>query len=80
VDILKSKSHPVLLTGPSGTGKSIQLLKIDISPLILTSTTSHSQLQSSVESKLDKIRKNLLGPGSGKINIIAIDDTNMPAE
>ena len=48
--------------------------------MILTSTTSHSQIQSSVESKLDKIRKNLLGPASGKINIIAIDDTNMPAE
>lgn len=48
--------------------------------MILTSTTSHSQLQSSVESKLDKIRKNLLGSVNGKVNIVAIDDTNMPAE
>lgn len=45
IDLLRENIKPILITGPSGTGKSIQLLKIDQAPLILTSTTSHHQLQ-----------------------------------
>ena len=51
---------PVIITGPSGTGKSIQLSRVTHAPLMLTSTTSHMILQLSVESKLEKIRKNML--------------------
>lgn len=76
---MKRNIKPILITGPSGTGKSIQLLKLDHSPLILTSTTSHYQLQLSVESRLDKIRKNILGSSNGSVSIVSIDDTNMPA-
>jgi dynein heavy chain, axonemal len=36
-------------------------------------------LQLSVESKLEKIRKNMLGAAPGTITVVAIDDTNMPA-
>ena len=67
------------MTGPSGTGKSIQLNRTTHSPLVLTSTTSHYQLQLSVESKLDKLKKNTLGAAKGTYCIVAIDDTNMPA-
>ncbi len=49
-------------------------------PLVLTSTTSHYQLQLSVESKLDKLRKNMLGAANGTFIVVAIDDTNMPAQ
>jgi transcriptional regulator with AAA-type ATPase domain len=52
VNMLARNLKPVLITGPSGTGKSIQLRRIDHAPLILTSTTSHFMIQMSIESKL----------------------------
>ena len=55
------------------------LEKYQLIPLVLTSTTSHYQLQLSVESKLDKLKKNTLGAAKGTFCIVAIDDTNMPA-
>ena len=72
--------RPVLVTGPSGTGKSIQLSKVNHAPLVLTSTTSHLILQMSVESKLEKIRKNIFGAAPGTITVVAVDDANMPAQ
>lgn len=80
ITLLSRKTKPILITGPSGTGKSIQLSRINHAPLVLTSTTSHYQLQLSVESKLDKLRKNMLGAVNGTFCIVAIDDTNMPAQ
>lgn len=80
IDVLSKNIKPILITGPSGTGKSIQLTRINHAPLVLTSTTSHYQLQLSVESKLDKIRKNMLGASNGTYCVVAIDDTNMPAQ
>jgi len=52
INQLSLNLKPILITGPSGTGKSIQLSRIDHAPLILTSTTSHFMIQLSVESKL----------------------------
>ena len=49
---LSLNCKPILITGPSGTGKSIQLARAAKAPLVLTSTTSHFQLQLSIESKL----------------------------
>lgn len=49
---LTQQLKPVIITGPSGTGKSIQLSRVNHAPLMLTSTTSHMILQLSVESKL----------------------------
>lgn len=80
INQLSKNLKPTLITGPSGTGKSIQLRRIDHAPLILTSTTSHYMIQMSIESKLEKIRKNILGAAPGTITIVAIDDTNMPAQ
>ncbi len=54
-------------------------MRVNHAPLMLTSTTSHLILQLSVEGKLEKIRKNILGAAPGTITIVAIDDTNMPA-
>jgi hypothetical protein len=34
----------------------------------------------SVESKLEKIRKNIFGAAPGTITVVAVDDTNMPAQ
>ena len=79
INLLSQNVKPILITGPSGTGKSIQLSRVNKTPLVLTSTTSHYQLQLSIESKLEKIRKNMLGAPAGSVCIVAIDDTNMPA-
>jgi dynein heavy chain len=35
-------------------------------------------LQLAIESKLEKIKKNLLGGKPGEVTVVAIDDTNMP--
>jgi len=37
-------------------------------------------MQLAVESKLEKIKKNMLGSAPGTITIVSIDDTNMPAQ
>ena len=80
INLLSQNVKPILITGPSGTGKSIQLSRINKAPLVMTSTTSHYQLQLSIEGNLGKIRKTLLGAPSGSVCVVAIDDTNMPAE
>ena len=48
IDQLTRKIQPVIITGSSGTGKSIQLSRVSHAPLMLTSTTSHLILQLSV--------------------------------
>jgi dynein heavy chain len=76
--MLYQHKNPIFITGTSGTGKSIHLNRLPCVPLMLTSTTSPYQLQLAIESKLEKIKKNLLGGKPGEICIVAIDDTNMP--
>jgi len=45
---------------------------------VVSAQTSASALQAFFEEKMEKIRKNLLGPPSGKQFIFLIDDLNMP--
>ena len=78
VDLLYQNQKPVFITGTSGTGKSIHLSRLPCVPLMLTSTTSPLMLQLAIESKLEKIKKNLLGGKVGEVMVVAIDDTNMP--
>lgn len=82
--------QPLLLIGPTGTGKSFLIqnfmmnrLKMDFyTPgfITFTTTTSANQTQELVISKLNKRRKNNYGPSKGKVAIIFIDDMNMPAK
>lgn len=82
-------SKPLLLIGPTGTGKSfyiqnylmsINLEKYTPGFITFTTTTSANQTQDLVLSKLVKRRKNVYGPTKGKQAIIFIDDMNMPAK
>ncbi|XP_046961667.1 dynein axonemal heavy chain 12 [Vanessa cardui] len=82
-------SKPLLLIGPTGTGKSFYvqnfLMSVDLEKftpgfITFTTTTSANQTQDLVLSKLVKRRKNNYGPTKGKQAIIFIDDMNMPAK
>ncbi|KAI5636077.1 dynein heavy chain and region d6 of dynein motor domain-containing protein [Phthorimaea operculella] len=82
--------QPMLLIGPTGTGKSFYVQnylmnKVDqekYTPgfITFTTTTSCNQTQELVLSKLVKRRKNNYGPTKGKKAVIFIDDMNMPAK
>ncbi|CAG5048847.1 unnamed protein product [Parnassius apollo] len=83
-------SQPLLLIGPTGTGKSfyvqnflmnnVDMEKYTPGLITFTTTTSANQTQELVISKLVKRRKNNYGPTKGKKAIIFIDDMNMPAK
>ena len=76
----------VLLGGNSGVGKTLMVQDfLDHAgegfmsqTKTFSAQTSARGLQSFFEEKLEKIRKNLLGPPSGKLFLFFIDDLNMP--
>jgi len=78
--------YNVLLGGNSGVGKTViaQEFLADAPERFTSATklfsaqTSAANLQAFLEEKLEKLRKNLLGPPSGKTIIFFIDDLNMP--
>nr|WAW84833.1 axonemal dynein heavy chain reconstructed 1 [Halisarca dujardinii] len=80
---------PILLVGPTGTGKSaitndflLKLPKERYIPINVgfSARTSANQTQDAVMSKLDRRRKGVYGPPFGKRCILFVDDLNMPAK
>ena len=84
---------PVFITGVTGTGKTVAVqnllnslvpLKEDggmgLVPIFMnySAQTRSDVAQSSIESKLEKKRKNLLGAPSGRKVVVFVDDINMP--
>ena len=82
------QDNGTFLTGVTGTGKTVIIesmiknLKAKDSHLNITinysAQTNAKQVQLTVESKLEKKRKGLLGGPGGKKVIIFVDDVNMP--
>ena len=84
-----SVGKPLLFTGNSGVGKSVIVADtirtlVDQGswaslPISFSAQTSALRTQETIESKLEKKKKTLLGPPPGKKMVMFVDDVNMPA-
>ena len=78
----------VLMTGPTGTGKTVNVNRhlqggfnpLKYVPICLTfsAQTSANQVQDLLDAKCEKRRKGIFGPSAGKKYILFVDDVNMP--
>lgn len=89
LDKLMNDGHNVLLMAETGVGKSVVVNSFLNEMVAKGSTVSYvmgysaqtkpSNLRDVLETKLEKKRKNLLGPPSSKKMFLFVDDLNMPA-
>mgnify|MGYP000067473068 CR=1 FL=1 len=84
--LLQNNKH-VLMSGPTGTGKTInasEMLSTELPkkyvPVVLTfsAQTSANQTQDIIDSKLEKRSRGVYGPTAGTRYILFVDDFNMP--
>lgn len=76
----------VMISGPSGGGKSTIILnalkeveeKVYTFSLTLSAQTSATQIQDTIETKMESKKKTLLGPPEGKTAAFLVDDVIMP--
>ena len=87
LELLVEHSKHCLITGPTGTGKTVNIaqklfhgMPKTYVPLQFTfsARTSANMTQDIIDSKTDKRRKGIFGPMVGKQFVIFIDDVNMP--
>lgn len=87
LDILVRNNKHVLATGPTGTGKTVNILghlsnglpeKYIPITISFSAQTKANQTQDLIDSKCEKRRKGVFGPSAGKQFIIFVDDVNMP--
>jgi len=84
--LVKHERH-VLAVGPTGTGKTLNIINKlmtgmpdNYGPVFVgfSAQTSANMTQDQIDAKIDKRRKGIYGPPSGKKYIIFVDDVNMP--
>ncbi|GAX77074.1 hypothetical protein CEUSTIGMA_g4520.t1 [Chlamydomonas eustigma] len=88
LDLAVENKYPLLLVGPTGTGKTVysQRYLLGLNPEFYTppnfvgfsAQTSANMTQQLIDAKLDKRRKGVYGPPLGKRAVIFVDDLNMP--
>jgi len=89
LDVLMNAGKNVLFMAETGVGKSVVINsflnemvaagKVTTYVVGYSAQTKPANLRDVLETKLEKKRKNLLGPPSGKKMFLFIDDLNMPA-
>jgi len=88
LEILRKQNYNILCTGPTGTGKTSIIMERILKggdsdkymPIIInfSARTNANQIQTLLDSKMEKRRKGIYGPPLGKKYVIFIDDLNMP--
>ncbi|KAG2482389.1 hypothetical protein HYH03_018685 [Edaphochlamys debaryana] len=81
-------AQPVLIVGPTGTGKSVLVQKYlyglspdtYVTPNVIgfSARTSANSTQHLIDAKLDRRRRGVFGPPVGKKAVVFVDDLNMP--
>ncbi|GLC47993.1 hypothetical protein PLESTB_000047400 [Pleodorina starrii] len=90
LDTALQNNQPLLMVGPTGTGKSTYinrhlvwgLPKDKWTPIFVTfsARTTANMAQDQVDGRLDKRRKGVYGPPMGRKAVLFVDDLNMPAK
>ncbi len=91
VRMLTHHSFPVLLLGPTGTGKTSTLSTFltsglpkdewETGQLVLSATATAGQVQQYIGGRVEKQRKGVYGPKvPGRRMMVMVDDMNMPAK
>eukprot|EP00798_Chlamydomonas_sp_ICE-L_P022533 gene22533-29660_t len=87
IDRLVACNKHVLCVGDTGTGKTLNVVNKlmyemppEVIPVFMTfsARTSANQTMDIIDAKMDKRRKGVFGPPSGKKYVIFVDDLNMP--
>lgn len=83
-------NKPILIIGPTGTGKSfytqnilmnqLDSEKFDSAFITFTVMITANQTQDLVISKLNKLKRGVFGPPNNKTCVIFVDDLNMPVK
>ena len=86
--------YPVFFTGLTGTGKTVIVQDylnrasasdyeggVQVSPIVLnfSARTPSKGSQLTIEEKMERKKKDLLGPPANKLAVVFVDDVNMPA-
>ena len=87
LELLLGGNKPLFFTGETGVGKSVviqntlnKLAEKDLVPINInfSAQTDSKRTQDSIQDKLEKISRKVLGAVAGKRNAIFVDDINMP--
>lgn len=86
-ELLLNANHPVMFTGETGVGKSVimrallsKLSQETAIPVVInfSAKTSSARTQETIEARLEKRKRTLLGAPINKKIIYFVDDVNMP--